>query len=366
MRYNSLDFYRGLCLALMTIGHFGNLSILKNLGFVSAAEGFVFISGIVSGIAFSKMKKNKSMSVLQQQTRKRSIQIYIYHLATLLTLCLVVLSSIPFMLTFYSNTAPLFTDDLVSAFVLNATFLYKTYHLDILPMYVIFILLIPLSLKVIDKFGTRTLLLLSGFFWAINHFGFTQHIFFMLSQYIPVKLGEFQTLSWQFLFIIGFYIGNKQYKNKLNIDFRNAKYLTICLFVLGMGFILRWSFSIFEVPAAVSRLLFNKNTLGIFRILNFMALAYFAGYIFQRVEILKRSSFLPLIGRHSLHVYTFQTILLFTIIPFYKHYIIAGFLKDILSNKVIWKLISIALTLPLLYIVAIPAYYRERRKGDLN
>jgi hypothetical protein len=52
-RDSRLDMLRGLCLVLMTVDHLPINPLFRftnqTLGFVSAAEGFVFISGVVSG-----------------------------------------------------------------------------------------------------------------------------------------------------------------------------------------------------------------------------------------------------------------------------------------------------------------------------
>ena len=52
-----LDFFRGLCLAMIFINHVpGQIYetfTSRNFGFTDAAEGFVFMSGAAAGLAYS-------------------------------------------------------------------------------------------------------------------------------------------------------------------------------------------------------------------------------------------------------------------------------------------------------------------------
>ncbi len=57
-----LDALRGLVLAWMTLNHLGGplqAYSFQTLGFVSSAEGFVFISGIVAGMVYGRIGLNQ-------------------------------------------------------------------------------------------------------------------------------------------------------------------------------------------------------------------------------------------------------------------------------------------------------------------
>jgi hypothetical protein len=58
-RSKLIDFLRGLCLVVITIDHLPHDPFEKftwqTFGFVSAAEGFVFLSGLVSGIVYGRV-----------------------------------------------------------------------------------------------------------------------------------------------------------------------------------------------------------------------------------------------------------------------------------------------------------------------
>src|SRR5580693_1644014 len=57
-RSGLVDFLRGICLLLMTVDHLPLTLVRKftwqTFGFFSAAEGFVFLSGLVSGLVYGR------------------------------------------------------------------------------------------------------------------------------------------------------------------------------------------------------------------------------------------------------------------------------------------------------------------------
>ncbi len=82
-----IDTIRGLLLVLITLNHSGNWAAAEwwvhhvtwqPLGYVSAAEGFVFVSGFM--FARVSAPSVAHPAVLWQAARRRACHIYIYHL----------------------------------------------------------------------------------------------------------------------------------------------------------------------------------------------------------------------------------------------------------------------------------------------
>ncbi len=365
MRYTRLDLLRGLCLLLMTIDHFGDLSIVRIFGFFTAAEGFVFISGIVSGLVYYKRFQQTSYLEIKSLAFKRAWLVYKYHIICLLTFCLVIFIGNDFVIQFYQSKATFFVNHLFQAALLNATFIYKIYHLDILPMYVIFLLLVPLAIKIANNHGVKVVFLVSFLFWLINLFGLTELVYLRMNEWIPARLGEFEVLSWQFLFFMGFCLGILQFQERLNISFTNKFYLFISVLMLVGFFLLKWTGYSF-IPATYAEYLDKRQTLGIFRIVNFLALCYFIGFITTRFKKAGEVQFLQLLGRHSLYVFTFQTVILFTIIPFYIGFVVHGLYEEMFESKVAWKLATLLTTIPLALIIILPARWRESKIKQLT
>lgn len=367
MRFTELDFLRGLCLVLMTIDHFSDVGTVRFFGFFSPADGFVFISGIVAGIVYTKRLIKSSYEELKSSTMKRALQIYKYHILCLLFLCLLILSGNELFVGFYKTNAGFFVENVFLAGLLNALFLYQIYHLDILPLYVVFVLLVPFALKTTVKYGPRVILLISGSLWTVNLFGLTDWIFPQLNKVIPARPGEFQVLSWQFLFFLGFYLGYRQTQGSLRISFKRKSYLLYSLVILIVMFCLKWAGLPDHLTGEAASILIGRSRLGILRIIDFLALCYVLGYLLAKYRWLGNNKTVQLLGRHSLYVFTFQTLFLFLFIPFYHEYVIYGFLAEVSRNTMVGKLLALMITLPLSLLIILPARYREnlmiRKRG---
>jgi len=361
MRLTELDFLRGLCLILMTVDHFGDVGTVRFFGFFSPADGFVFISGIVAGIVYTKRLMKGSYEQLRSSAMKRALQIYKYHILCLLCLCLLILSGNEFMKEFYKINAGFFVDNVFLAGLLNALFLYQVYHLDILPMYVVFVLCIPLALKTTVKHGPRAILLISGSLWAMNLFGLTDWLYQELNKLLPVRPGEFQVLSWQFLFFLGFYFGHRHTKGAWNISFKRHRYFIYSLAVLLVMFCMKWAGLLDHLAGPVASMLVGRSRLGILRIVDFLALSYCLGYLLTKYRWLGSQKTVQLLGRHSLYVFTFQTLFVFLFIPFFHQYVIYGLLAEVSGNTIMWKMLSLIVSLPLSLIIILPARIRENR-----
>jgi hypothetical protein len=86
-RLLGIDVLRGLLLLIMVSNHTPSpVKSLTNqpLGFVSAAEGFVFISAFLCGLIFSRKLQTGGPAELQRLAWHRVGQIYVSHLLTLL------------------------------------------------------------------------------------------------------------------------------------------------------------------------------------------------------------------------------------------------------------------------------------------
>ena len=96
MRFHQLDFFRGLCLLLMTFNHllssaFREIYWLRQFtsqpfGFFNAAEGFILISGILLGFIYSKKYFNTDFKSIAKALLPRFKKIYFYHALIVLVL----------------------------------------------------------------------------------------------------------------------------------------------------------------------------------------------------------------------------------------------------------------------------------------
>jgi hypothetical protein len=245
-RRPELDALRGLFLVWMTLTHLPTrLSELVNqpFGFVSSAEGFVFLSGMLVATLYIHRAEEDSDDV-RSKLWKRALRIYGYHLIMLAMAFTVVAAfaahthraAIYNLLNFYL-AHPL------TAIIGSLLLIYCPPLLDILPMYVTFLLLTPYVLGVAVRKGWNRILLGSGIIWILAQFGLRswmhELVVHVTGLHIPLQeTGAFNLFAWQAIWVLSLWLGAKstQHDNPLQ---RLPGYVfplsgAICLFFLGV------------------------------------------------------------------------------------------------------------------------------------
>jgi hypothetical protein len=160
-RRPELDALRGLFLVWMTFTHMPTrLSDLMNqpFGFVSSAEGFVFLSALLVSRVYLRDAKEDGTG-LRVKLWRRTLKIYGYHL-------LMLLFAFTAAATFAAKTHRPALYNLLNfylahravAIIGSALLIYCPPLLDILPMYVIFLFLTPMVLMAAVRHGWRRVL----------------------------------------------------------------------------------------------------------------------------------------------------------------------------------------------------------------
>lgn len=214
-RRPELDALRGLFLVWMTLTHlptrFSDF-VNQPLGFISSAEGFVFMSALLVGRIYLRgMLENKAHT--QRKLWKRSLKIYGYHL-----LLLVIAFSVAATYAAHTHIAALtnlFNFYLAhpgTAIVGSVLLLYCPPLLDILPMYVIFLVFTPIVLSASIRFGWKKVLAASCAVWLLAQFGLRDlihnWIVHITHLHIPLQeTGAFNLFAWQAIWIVGLWLG---------------------------------------------------------------------------------------------------------------------------------------------------------------
>ena len=213
-RRPELDGLRGLFLVWMTLTHlptrFSDF-VNQPIGFVSAAEGFVFMSALLVGRIYMRDSINDASGV-RAKLWKRSLKIYAYHLAMLALVFTVAAgfamhthkAAIYNLLNFY------LAHPMVA--VLGSVLLIYCPLLDILPMYVTFLFFTPMLLTAGARYGWRRILLASGLIWLLAQYGLRDvvhgWIVHLTRLRIPLQeTGAFNLFAWQGVWIAGLWIG---------------------------------------------------------------------------------------------------------------------------------------------------------------
>jgi hypothetical protein len=306
IRFDSL---RGLMLVSMAANHLPtDLRAVtdQGVGIVSSAEGFVFISGVLAGFVYTRRLWRDGASRLRATTRHRAGVIYGWHLAAYFG-AFVLLALNAWLTGVHSDTSPpLFTDKPLLAAVFGPLLLYQPGLLDILPMYCVFVLLLPLVLGMLEKGWRWPLLALSFALWAVVQFLPNYDGSTILP---PLNFGFFNLLTWQFLFIGGVAIGHAKTKGSTALAPVRPGLL---LPVIG-GAVFFFCLQHRIIPSLWSEryfgIMLNKPSLGALRLMSFALVAYLVAVVGTRFPRLLSWRPLAMLGRHSLPVVAAQCVL---------------------------------------------------------
>ena len=310
-RLSELDAIRGLMLVWITCTHLPTvLSTYSNqpFGFVSAAEGFIFLSALFTGRIYTRIAERDGDNAMSRTMMSRTARLYLYHA---LLMAFVFLVAVPIaasgtrpglhnLLDFYFNVGSR------HAIIDAALLLYRPPLLDILPMYIIFLALTPIALTASRRVGWDVLLGGSFVIWLLAQFGLRQISWEFLNRHfglqIPLnEMGSFDLWAWQFLWLFGVWVGACWAKDQLPLD-DFAKRLTFpALTVVPVLLGLRYAvgrgleLGIYEMP-------FDKWHLGIVRLIDFAAVAVL---LIRAGDYLKPLAVRPLVllGQSSLQVF---------------------------------------------------------------
>jgi hypothetical protein len=303
-----IDALRGLMLVIMTVDHFGGAPTLitnESLGFVSAAGGFVFLSGLLAGSVYGRAAGG-GMYSLRKRVYHRTQVIYLVHLLIVLLYLFQVfaLPTSPAMAKYqYLRTNPL------QAVPLAFCLLYQPASLGILPIYIMSMLVLPYVLMQYEKGRQNMVLMVSGIVWAVAQFGGQELFQGFLRQYVPIDLGNFDILAWQFLFFSGSWIG-------YTILLKRSHQIKYNPFLLGSAFVLLLGLYLlrhFDVGKSELSALLNldvatsKKHLGWLRLIDLAVVTYLVNWLTGTYkEAFKGLKWLITLGQNSLAVFWYH------------------------------------------------------------
>lgn len=214
-RRPELDALRGIFLVWMTLTHlptrFSDF-VNQPIGFLSSAEGFVFMSALLVGRIYIREMLRDEAGV-HLKLFKRSLKIYGYHLFLLLIAFTVAATYAEH--THRAALTNLFDFYLAhpgTAIAGSVLLLYCPPLLDILPMYVIFLAFTPLVLSAAVRLGWKKILAASATVWLLAQFGLRDlvHNWIVAVTHLHIPLqetGAFNLFAWQAVWITGLWLG---------------------------------------------------------------------------------------------------------------------------------------------------------------
>jgi len=310
-RRPELDALRGLFLVWMTLTHlptrFSDF-VNQPIGFVSSAEGFVFISALLVGRLYIREFVQNPANA-RSKLWKRSFKVYSYHLLMLAFAFTVVAAfAVHTHKAALINLLDFYLAHPKAAIVGSVLLVYCPPLLDILPMYVAFLFFTPMVLSASVRFGWRFILGASGALWIMAQLGLRDVVHGWVVHVTHLKIplqetGAFNLFAWQAVWVVGLWIGAKTAIERE--PFRRvpgwlaAASVATCLFFVGV----RYGWLGPHLTAQVLSLELDKWKIGPLRVLNLTAFAVFFYWLRKyAVRIVAIEPF-PTLGKASLRVF---------------------------------------------------------------
>jgi hypothetical protein len=323
-RQPELDALRGLLLIAMALTHLpthASYYAYQPFGFVAAAEGFIFVSAMLTGKIYGRLLNSEGVRVMARRLWERAAKLYGYHLLLLAVAFTVVAAlankehqpALQGLLDFYLAHRGL-------AVFSSILLVYCPPLLDILPMYIVFLLLTPLALFVGQRWRWIYVFAPAGILWVAAQFGLREMIYAHMVRWIGLavplqNMGAFNLYAWQFLWVAGLWSGIGAPDDKVLRRLTSRGAVVTAFFVAAGFLVMRYQLIPYlashPVDQGTTWVLFDKWRLGVGRLVNFTALGIlFAG---TRFYISRWLAIEPLVvlGQSSLEVFSFHLLFCF-------------------------------------------------------
>ena len=316
-----IDALRGLMLVLMTLTHLPTRVASpagQPFGFVSAAEGFVLLSGFMAGMVYARREQREGEASMRSAFFQRVGKIYLCQAALLVFLfSFVALLALVAQHDAISNLLSFYRQHPMAALAGGLLLIYKPPLLDILPMYILFMLASPVVLIHGLHQGWRAILAASVALWLGSQFDLGRVLYdaTVAATGLPVPAGEigaFKILAWQFLWVMGLWMGACRVTAPSALPERFPRWLVaVAATVAIVGFV--WRHAVGQTPFPGNdalNLLFDKWQLAPLRLVNLFALLvlamHFEPWLARR---LPRIRVLETLGAASLPVFCAHLVL---------------------------------------------------------
>jgi hypothetical protein len=344
-----IDTLRGLFLVLMMVDHLPVHPLLcftqQSVGFVSAAEGFVFVSGVVSAWVYGRILVKQGKAVLRRRAWCRARDIYFTHLS-LYTLALVGGWCGAKQI---ANQFPNFWQ----GWWHGAALVYQPPLFGILPMYALFLFVTPWLLGEMAKGKAVLVWAASISLWLAAQWGIGSRS--LNPRWL--QLGTFNILAWQLLFVAGAYLGYRKVEGRRSIIPHSRALFVFSVVLAALFFLVRHQNIFFKnIPFGNLEIALGawKASNHPLRLVNFAALAYCFWYlprwVDEKVEGLTVFRLFRYLGGHSLQVFGWSIFVSYMALTFNDSWVLL---------PAVWRaLLAVTAALSLV----IPAWAHERWK----
>jgi hypothetical protein len=311
-----LDFFRGLALFCIFIDHIPNNLLaqftLQSLMFADAAEVFIFISGYTAGMVYGRAMERQGFLIAAVRIYHRVWQLYVAHIF----LFMIFMATMAY--TAGALNTSLYAEEFGAANFLNEpglavvkalTLQFQPAFMDILPLYIVLLMVLPL---VVAGYRSRAdvVILASMSVWLAVQI---DKRLTLLAYPGPDRYWFFNPFAWQALFFLGAWFGWRASHG--GVSWLNRRWLFYLAAGLSLaGFLIRFSWTLHEfydpIPVSASGELLwpflSKGDLGLLRFASVLALALLVSRVIHpQARFLASRAARPLVitGRNSLHIF---------------------------------------------------------------
>ena len=340
-----LDFFRGVALICIFIDHipenYLNYFTLSAIGFSDAAEVFIFISGFTASLVYGRALAMRGVLFATIQVWRRAWQLYVAHIF----LFVIFIAEVSYTVKAFNN--PMYNEEMgvgdflehphvavVQALILQ----FQPTFLDILPLYIVLLLIFPLVLIALRRNVWLALVPSALVYVEVQIFGVD------MPAYPLGSVWTFNPLAWQFLFVLGAVLGQTDPRRRAAADLlRLAFPAAVAIALAALAIRLSWMFHGLreEFPALFLRQLWpvNKGNLAPIRLASFFALfVLVAHWISPQARFLRSAIARPVVlcGAHSLEIFCLSILL-----SALGHFLMSEFASG-LRMQVVVNLVGIA------------------------
>lgn len=314
-----LDLFRGIALWLIFLDHIPSNIVawltIRNYGFSDATEIFIFISGYTAAFVYGRAMSERGFVVASARILRRAWQIYVAHVF----LFAIYLAEIAYVARGFRN--PLYAEEMgvldflqqpdetiVQALLLK----FRPVNMDVLPLYIVLLLLFPPILWLLQRSATVALATSTILYALTWEYGWNIPAY-------PSGVWFFNPFAWQLLFVFGAWcaLGGAQRLSGL-LRSRVTVALAIIYLVFAFSVTMTWYFPRLGhmVPKWFEEVIYpiDKTNLDVLRFVHFLALAALTVHFIPKDWPALQSRFLRpaiLCGQHSLEIFCLGVFLAF-------------------------------------------------------
>ena len=334
-----LDGVRGLLLVLMALNHIDSplrLLTFQTFGYASAAEGFLFVSGLTVGLVYTRRWLARGRPAMVSRAMRRVVAIYACHV-----LPLVAILALSRLAPAWIGELPLVRPDpgpaaaLAPLLVSSLTLLYQPLLFDILPLYVLSVAVAPWILVGFDRGWGRRIGVASAGLWLLAQWSPPSAWVYALGDRLPVWRSGFDWAAFQVLFVSGLYLGHRWARGETLPPSRTMwPWHGAALVVAVAGFLLRIAERLATGPLqwqalgtakngflglvaslATDQSVFGRPVLAPGRLMNVAALIVVCLLLAPYLRRLVEGRWLTLLGRHALALYAIHVVCVYVMMP---------------------------------------------------